>query len=171
MKVFKRLAPIILLIVLLMQTLLTPAYGAWTASGGGNGNGGSVGTGSWSIKMLGLRITIIDEHGNPALTYGTNQNWTSTDVLYSTHRTEEVDISAGGCKALSNENFSFFNGSGEYVYGNNSKSLKDNLHSNITAFQWMRDTFQAEGTGEWQFAAPDFAGAYANFKQLANTYN
>lgn len=168
MKVFKRLTSAFLLILLILQTMLTPAYADWSASGGGNGNAGAIGSGGWSIKMQGIRITIIDKYGNPALTYGTNANWTSTDVLFTTHRQEEIDISVGGCKAL-NQNFSFFNGTGEHVYGENSKSFKDSLHSNITAFQWMRDTFGIEGNGDWVYTAPDIDGAYASFKALANT--
>lgn len=44
MGVFKRFASVALLVILILQTLLTPAYGAWTASGGGNGDFGEVGS-------------------------------------------------------------------------------------------------------------------------------
>lgn len=45
MKVFKRLTSAFLLILLILQTMLTPAYADWAASGGGHGNSGVMGSG------------------------------------------------------------------------------------------------------------------------------
>lgn len=54
MRVFKRITSIFLLILLILQTTLTPAYADWVASGGGNGNAGAIGSGGWKVAQATL---------------------------------------------------------------------------------------------------------------------
>ena len=56
MKVFKRLTSAFLLILLILQTMLTPAYADWAVSGGGHGNSGVMGSGGYTNGRGGIYL-------------------------------------------------------------------------------------------------------------------
>ena len=57
----------ILMIVCMVCLMVIPIRADWIASAGGKGTAGTVKTGNYNAKMQGIRITIIDKYGNPAL--------------------------------------------------------------------------------------------------------
>ena len=61
MKVFKRLTSAFLLILLILQTMLTPAYADWAASGGGHGNSGVMGSGGGGLRKLPSFSIVLDK--------------------------------------------------------------------------------------------------------------
>lgn len=81
------------------EEVIYNAIAAGGASIPSGGSGTSAGAGRWEEDMQGLRITVLNAYGEPAMLFNyAGKQYEHLDLLFSRRKLSQVDYFAGGSK-------------------------------------------------------------------------